>query len=96
MKFKKGFDPAFLGAVGWGSKLEPFYAYTSEGIIIVDAGGISYYAFDEFDSYGNMKGWNNQKPIENFSDAVLIVFALEELDLDKFVEYIKLTYTEGM
>lgn len=101
MKFTNGYDEGFQGAEGWNyinysPTKYPFYTYTNNGIIIVDAGGISYYNYNETDTHGNMKGWTNNKPIDTYSDAVNIVMTLESLNLDEFAEYIKLTYNEIM
>lgn len=98
-KFVNDYEPSFLGAEGWDydsnfcADKPPFYAYTDEGAIIVDAGGISYYSFEETDDLGNMRGWCNEKPIETFTSAKNIVDTLEALNLDEFAEYIKLTFT---
>ena len=100
MKFTNGYEEGFCGAEGWNYNADytceqnPFYAYTTNGIIIVDNGGISYYNYDETDACGNMKGWNNNKPIDTYTDALNLVNTLEGLNLDEFAEYIKMTYTQ--
>lgn len=99
MKFVNGYFPGFEGAEGWGLTEDfapenfPFYAELDNGVIIVDAGGVSVHLFDETetDEFGNVLGWGFENPIETFDEAKYIVSGLESLSAAEIIENAKLT-----
>lgn len=89
MNFINGIEPGFQGAEGWGSD-KPFYAYTSDGIIIVDLIGITYFDYEAENGEDNY--FTNNIGISSYTEALKVVEALSTIPEEYLLTLIKATY----